>query len=216
MPGAKTYLTLSIIQDWTVKYNSGENIGLVPQGNTKGGLGMFLLDSTGGAYDQDVVFKDGPIIYGTGMNDQDRQNAWKHFFLMMVQAADRQQGTDTVKVKLAKRCLPNEDYCTMELDANLIGIGGIQEPRKVIVVVATDKKDSNLQLVRMVCTWPTKEIKVCRYFETGKLVGDMPNYPRDQGNNVAGSTRLYSPPARVYSPPTVECWKNMPGPCRWN
>jgi hypothetical protein len=26
---------------------------------------------------------------------------------------------------------------------------------------------------------------------------------------VAGSTR-------VYSPPTVECWKNMPGPCRWN
>ena len=26
---------------------------------------MFLLDSTGSAYDQDVVFKDGPIIYGT-------------------------------------------------------------------------------------------------------------------------------------------------------
>jgi hypothetical protein len=74
-----------------------------------------------------------------------------------------------------KRCLPNEDYCTMELDANLIGIGGIQEPRKVIVVVATDKKDSNLQLFRMVCTWPTKEIKVCRYFDTGKLVGNMPN-----------------------------------------
>lgn len=75
MPGAKTYLTLSIIQDWTVKYNSGENIGLVPQGNTKGGLGIFLLDSTGGAYDQDVVFKDGPIIYGTGMSDQDRQTS---------------------------------------------------------------------------------------------------------------------------------------------
>jgi hypothetical protein len=30
------------------------------------------------------------------------------------------------------------------------------------------------------------------------------------------STRVHSPPARVYSPPTVECWKNMPGPCRWN
>jgi hypothetical protein len=63
----------------------------------------------------------------------------------------------------------------MELDANLIGIGGIQELRKVIVMVATDKKDPNLQVFRLVCTWPTKQIKVCRDFNTGKLVGDMPN-----------------------------------------
>jgi hypothetical protein len=31
MPGAKDFLTLAFIQDWTIKYNQGENIGLVPE-----------------------------------------------------------------------------------------------------------------------------------------------------------------------------------------
>src|ERR1035437_1623278 len=30
MPGAKTFINLAFVQDWTVKYNEGENIGLVP------------------------------------------------------------------------------------------------------------------------------------------------------------------------------------------
>jgi hypothetical protein len=31
MPGAKDFITLAFVQDWTVKYNEGENIGLVPE-----------------------------------------------------------------------------------------------------------------------------------------------------------------------------------------
>jgi hypothetical protein len=30
MPVAKDFITLAFVQDWTVKYNQGENIGLVP------------------------------------------------------------------------------------------------------------------------------------------------------------------------------------------
>jgi hypothetical protein len=47
MPGAKEFLTLTGVQDWTIKYNQGENIGLVPE-DAKGNLGMFLLDPAGG------------------------------------------------------------------------------------------------------------------------------------------------------------------------
>jgi hypothetical protein len=171
LPGAKDFLTLAGMQDWTVKYNEGENIGLVPE-DAKGDLGMFLLDRTGGGYEQDTVFSDGPIIYGTGMNDADRQKAWKHFFLMMVKAVVSQQGQDALGVKLARRCLPDQDFCTTALDANLVGIGGIQEPRKVLVIVSTDIRDKDKQLSRMVCTWPTKDKQVCRDFDTGKLVTD--------------------------------------------
>ena len=67
---AKTFITLAFVQDWTVKYNEGGNIGLVPE--ESGGpdkLGMYVLDKTGGGYEQDTVIADGPIIYGTGMND---------------------------------------------------------------------------------------------------------------------------------------------------
>jgi hypothetical protein len=127
MPGAKDFITLSFVQDWTVKYNEGENIGLVSE-DGNGGLGMFLLDRTGGGYERDTVFSDGPIIYGTGMNDADRQKAWKHFFYMMVEACGRQQGNDALEVKLAKRCKPGEDICTLGIDAGpvaeLVGIEG--------------------------------------------------------------------------------------------
>jgi hypothetical protein len=144
MPGAKDFITLAFVQDWTVKYNQGENIGLVPE-DAKGDLGIFLLDRTGGGYEQDTIFSDGPIIYGTGMSDADRQMAWKHFFLQMVEAVARQQGQDALGVKLAKRCLPGRDFCTTILDANFVGVGGIQEPRKVLVLVATDIHDPNNQ-----------------------------------------------------------------------
>jgi hypothetical protein len=172
MPGATSFITLAFVQDWTVKYNKGENIGLVPEDVKGGDLGMFLLDRAGGGYEQDTIFADGPIIYGAGMSDADRQNAWKHFFMQMVAAALSQQGKDAVGVKLAKRCLPGQDFCMTALDANLVGIGGIQEPRRVLVIVATDIHDPNNQLARTVCTWPAKDKQVCRDWNTGKLVTD--------------------------------------------
>src|SRR6266550_2046551 len=104
------------------------------------------------------------------MRNQDLQMAWKHFFLKMVEACARQQGQDVLGSKLAKRCQPGEDFCTTVIDANLVGIGGIQEPRKVLVIVSTDVRDQNKQLSRMVCTWPAKNIRVCRDWDTGKLV----------------------------------------------
>jgi len=48
MPGAKDFITLAFVQDWTVSYNQGENIGLVPQeadGAGPEGMGMYTLDS---------------------------------------------------------------------------------------------------------------------------------------------------------------------------
>jgi hypothetical protein len=113
-PGAKDFLTLKFMQDWTVTYNQGKNIGLIAEDpstrSTGPGIGMFILDETGGGYEQDTISSDGPILYGTGMNDQDRKKAWQHFFLMMVQAADQQQGKDALGVKLAKRCVPGQDF----------------------------------------------------------------------------------------------------------
>jgi hypothetical protein len=58
-------------------------------------LGAASAQDSGG-YEQDTVNTDGPIIYGTGMNDADRQRAWKHFFYMMVEACGRQQGKDAL------------------------------------------------------------------------------------------------------------------------
>ena len=171
MPGAKDFITLAFVQDWTVKYNEGENIGLVPE-QGGGDLGMFLLDRTGGGYEQDTILSDGPIIYGTGMNNEDRVKAWKHFFMQLVEAVARQQGKDALGVKLAKRCLPDQDFCTTALDANFVGVGGIQEPRKVIVIVTTDIHDPNKQRTRMVCTRPAKGKQVCRDWDTGKLITD--------------------------------------------
>jgi hypothetical protein len=173
MPDAKDFITLAFVQDWTVTYKQGENIGLVPE--QPGGpdtLGMFMLDTTGGGYERDTIVSDGPIIYGTGLSDKDRAKAWKHFFTLMAAACVRQQGTDAFGLKLAKRCQLGDDICTIGIDANLIGVGGIQEPRKVLVLVAFDVHDQNKQLSRTVCTWPAKGKQVCRDWDTGKLMTD--------------------------------------------
>ena len=46
LPGAKEYLTLEFLQDWTVTYNQAENIGLVPgDEGSPGELGMYWLRS---------------------------------------------------------------------------------------------------------------------------------------------------------------------------
>jgi hypothetical protein len=169
MPGATDFLTLAFMQDWFGKYNQGENVALVPEDN-KGERGVFIRDPTGGGYERDTIISDGPIIYGTGMSDEDRQKAWKHFFLQMVQAVMQQQGKDALGPKLAKRCMPGEDHCIMALDANFVGIGGIQEPRKVALFVSTDVRDQNKQLARLVCTYPMKGTVICRDWDTGKLV----------------------------------------------
>jgi hypothetical protein len=168
MPGAKDFLTLAFIQDWTVKYNQGENVGLFAE-DGKGDLGLFIRDPTGGGYERNTILSDGPIIYGAGMSDADRQKAWKNFFLQMVSTMVQQQGKDALGVKLSRRCMPEEDFCTMSLDANLNGVGGIQEPRKVQVVVSTDVHDQNKQLLRLVCTYPAKGTVICRDWDTGKL-----------------------------------------------
>jgi hypothetical protein len=169
MPGAKDFLTLAFIQDLTIKYNQGENVGLVAEDGKGEDLGLFILDPTGGGYEQYILMSDGPIIYGAGMSDADRQNAWKTFFLKMVWAADQQQGSDAVRTKLSRRCMPGRDFCSTSLDANLVGIGGIQEPRKVVVTVSTDVHDDKKQLMRLVCTYPSKGTVVCRDFDTGQL-----------------------------------------------
>ena len=170
MPGATGFISLSFVQDWTVKYNKGENIALVDKEDpSPDKLGMYVLDENPG-YDRGVISTDGPIIYGTGLSNEDRAKAWKHFFLQMVEACDHQQGQDVLSLKLAKRCEPGAQYCTMAIDANLIGVGGIQEPRKVLLVVLTDPKDSTKQLARTVCTYPSKDVRVCREWDTGKLV----------------------------------------------
>lgn len=48
MPGAKHPIDLQFVQDWTVSYPHGENVGLVAvddTSNSSEALGMFLLDS---------------------------------------------------------------------------------------------------------------------------------------------------------------------------
>jgi len=104
------------------------------------------------------------------MSDADRRKAWKNFFLQMVQAVVQQQGKAALGVKLSRRCMPGQDFCTASLDANFVGVGGIQEPRKVLVVVATDIHDQDKQLQRMVCTYPAKGMVICRDWDTGKLI----------------------------------------------
>ena len=46
MPGATKSITLSWIQDWSVKYPNGENIALIPaEGGDPQEMGMYWLDS---------------------------------------------------------------------------------------------------------------------------------------------------------------------------
>jgi hypothetical protein len=174
MPVATRSITLTFVEDMTVKRNESKNIGIVPR-DAKGYFGLYLLDLTGGGYEQGAIFTDGPIIYGTAMSDHDRRKAWAQFFLMMAQAVDQQQGRKALGAKLARRCLPHQNFCTTTLDANLVGISGMQEPRKVIVIIATDIHNQNKQLSRIVCTRPAPGMQVCRDWDTGKLViADMP------------------------------------------
>ena len=182
MPGATTFINLAFLQEWTVKYNEGENIGLVPQKGGGGGpdsLGMYLLDVTGGGYERDTIIQDGPINYGTNLSEEDRAKAWKEFFMMMVEAAVRQRGADAVGVQLARRCEPGQDFCTTGITADFAGIGGIQEPRRVLVLIATDLHDKNKQLSRTVCTYPAKGTTVCRDWDTGKLLSA--EHPQEVG-----------------------------------
>ena len=119
---------------------------------------------------QQTIATDGPIIYGTGLSDADRQQAWNHFFLQMVEACGQQQGEDVLGLKLNSRCNARKKYCLTVIDAKLVGIGGIQEPRKVAVFVFTEPHDTRKQLLRMVCTWPMRDVRVCRNWDTGDLL----------------------------------------------
>lgn len=126
-----------------------------------------------GGYDQPIVNTDGPIVYGTNLSLEDRKKAWRYFWLLMVQTSIKQQGENAVGLKLARRCAPSENVCMVTVDANLIGIGGIPEPRKVAIFIATDAQDKDKQLARMVCTWPEPHERFCRDWDTGEL---LPNY----------------------------------------
>jgi len=169
LPGATEFLTLAFMQEFFTKYNQGENVALVPEDN-KGERGVFIRDPTGGGYERDTIIADGPITYGTGMNDEDRQRAWQAFSMQMLKAAMQQQGKDAVGPKLARRCMPGEDHCIQALDANFVGIGGIKEPRKVVLMISTDVHDAKKHLARLVCTYPMKGVVICRNWDTGKLV----------------------------------------------
>jgi hypothetical protein len=107
-------LTLAFVQDWTVKYKEGGNIGIVPeQGGGPNKLGVFLLDTPGGGYEQDTIFSDGPIIYGTGMSNEDRAKAWKHFFMQMVEEVNRQQGADALGVSSPEGVCPVRTFARL-------------------------------------------------------------------------------------------------------
>jgi hypothetical protein len=88
----------------------------------------------------------------------------------MLKTAMQQQGKDVVVSKLARRCMPGEDFCTAAFDANLVGVGGIQEPRKVVLMISTDVHDEKKHLARLVCTHPMKGTVICRDWDTGKLM----------------------------------------------
>jgi hypothetical protein len=46
MPGATEIIGLAFVQDWTVSYKQGENIGLVPKDSGgPGELGMYMLET---------------------------------------------------------------------------------------------------------------------------------------------------------------------------
>jgi hypothetical protein len=169
--GAKDFPTLAFLQDLLGKYDSAtsEHIGLVSDG---GGLGLYLLDRSAGGYQPDTILYDGPIFYGTGMKDADRQRVWKTFFLKMVEAVLRQQGKEALEAKITPRCFPGEDYCTTTLDANFVGVGGGKEPRKVLVFVTHDIRDPRMEFSRVVCTWPIGE-RVCKDWSTGKFRADL-------------------------------------------
>jgi hypothetical protein len=183
MPGTNDILTLAFVQSWTRTYDDGENIGLLPEKNI--GLvpeesdpgdqpGLFVLDRKGADDAKDVVWSDGPITYGTGLNDAQRADAWKRFFRQIANATLAQQGADALRLMLARKCEPGQDFCITRIDADLAGIGGNEKPTKVLLTIATDLHDANRQILRMICTWPTHNNRVCRNWDTGKLVTEGP------------------------------------------
>ena len=78
-----------------------------------------------------VLSSDGPIIYGTQMKGEDRARAWQRFYVQMTEASAHQQGSDALKAKLVRRCLPDEDHCTIAIDANLWGSAGNKTQEKL-------------------------------------------------------------------------------------
>ena len=176
----------SPIQNGVLPYTNSENIPLLPEaGGASSEMGLYLLTATN-ARPENVTNPDGPIIYGTGLADDDRAKAWKQFFTQIVEAGNQQQGAD-FNQKLARKCLPGNTFCSVMVDVNLVGVGGIQEPRKVLVIVGTDLHDEDKYLFRSVCIYPTRETLVCRDWDTGRLIT-----PGDKLNSVKPSERSQS------------------------
>jgi hypothetical protein len=44
LPGAKTFIDLAWLQDWTISYKEGENVALIPE-DQSGGIGMYTVDA---------------------------------------------------------------------------------------------------------------------------------------------------------------------------
>jgi hypothetical protein len=128
-------------------------------------------------YVQNTRVSDGPFIYGTGLTPQDRAKAWNRLFLIVVESCAAAEGMDTVATKLAKRCQADEDFCTIAIDANLIGIGGIREPQKVRVIAAFDRHAENKKLSRIICTWPADRMRECKDWDTGELPAHSLPFP---------------------------------------
>ena len=124
----------------------------------------------GGSETRDSVLVDGPIIYGTGMNDADRRKAWGHFFDTVTRAVVEQGGQAALDASLSPRCMPGQEFCTIMLGANLVGVGNVQEARKVTLMIVVDAKDTKRQLMRVVCTRPAPDVHVCLDWTTGKLL----------------------------------------------
>lgn len=119
---------------------------------------------------QETTLVDGPIVYGAGLNDADRRKAWGALFDTMIRAIVEQRGQAALEASLTPRCMGDESFCTIMLDANFIGIANLQEARKVVLMIVIDAKDTKRQLLRVVCTLPVTEVKVCRDWSTGKLL----------------------------------------------
>jgi hypothetical protein len=105
LPGAKEFMTLSFIQDWTSIYGKGVSLGLVPE-DGNGDMGMFLLDTFGAGHQLDTVLADGPIQYGAGLNDADRKAAWKYFFLMFAETLPSNEDRMRLEQRLASGVSP--------------------------------------------------------------------------------------------------------------
>jgi len=136
------------------------------------GLLQLIMVFAASAQDSDVISRDGPIIYGTGMSPEDSREAWKHFWYVMTEAVSQQQGQEVLALKLKPHHVPETKECTIALDANLTGIGEISEPRKVMVMVVADCDDMSSQFGRVVCTYPQVGLQFCRDFDTGRLLRD--------------------------------------------